>query len=64
MNIEDNINELLAEAAPLRLLPEPEQDGLGALVDRINALRAMQAAGQVEFDGQEPVKRKYTRKAA
>ena len=57
MKIEDKIAELLEQAAPLRLLPETEQDGLGAIVDRINALRALQASGQEEFDGEEPVKR-------
>jgi hypothetical protein len=43
--IEDQIAELLAQAEPLRALPdlEAEKQGLPALVDRINALRAVQA---------------------
>lgn len=44
MNIENQIAALLAEAEPLRSLPEQEQDALGAIVNRINALRAVQAA--------------------
>ena len=45
MTLEDQIAALLLEAAPLRCLPEIEQGELGAIVDRINALRALQAAG-------------------
>lgn len=43
MTVQDQIDALLAEAAPLRLLPddEAEEKGLPKLVDRINALRAM-----------------------
>ena len=44
MTLEDQIAALLLEAAPLRCLPEFEQGELGAIVDRINALRALQAA--------------------
>ena len=42
--IEDQIAELLAQAKPLRGLPDPEAEkrGLPAIVDRINALRAQQ----------------------
>lgn len=45
MNIEDQIADLLAEAAPLRLLPDDEAEakGLPALVDKINRLRAVQS---------------------
>jgi hypothetical protein len=45
MTLQDEIDALLAEAAPLRLLPDDESEakGLPALVDRINALRAKQA---------------------
>ena len=47
MSIENQIQALLDEAAPLRLLPddEAEEKGLPRLVDRINALRAKQANG-------------------
>lgn len=45
MNMQDQIAALLLEAAPLRCLPELEQGELGAIVGRINALRASQAAG-------------------
>ena len=48
MTLEDQIAALNAEAAPLRCLPEMEQGELGAIVDRINALRALQAAGVVD----------------
>lgn len=44
MTIEDQIAALLDQAAPLRALPEDEESELGAIVDRINALRALQAA--------------------
>lgn len=52
MTREDKINALLDEATPLRALPAEAQDaaGLGAIVDRINALRAEQAAGRDELD--------------
>lgn len=47
MTIEDQIAALLAQAEPLRALPDEEAEaaGLPALVDRINALRAFQAKG-------------------
>lgn len=48
MTLEDQIAALLLEAAPLRCLPEFEQGALGVIVDRINALRALQAAGFVD----------------
>jgi hypothetical protein len=67
MSIEDQIDALLAEAAPLRLLPddEAEANGLPALVDRINVLRAKQSrdpffppeATLEGADSVEPVKR-------
>ena len=44
MTIEDQIAEFLEKAAPLRSLPDDEAGELGAIVDRINALRALQAA--------------------
>ena len=52
MNIEDRITAMAAEAAPLRLLPDDEAEiaGLPVLVDRINALRALQAQGVSEVD--------------
>lgn len=45
MTIEDQITALLAEAEPLRLLPDEEAEakGLPGIVDKINALRAEQA---------------------
>ena len=45
MTLQDQIDALLAEAAPLRLLPDDEAEakGLPALVDKINRLRAKQA---------------------
>lgn len=44
MNIEDHIADLLAEAAPLRLLAddEAEEKGLPKLVEQINWLRKCQ----------------------
>lgn len=47
MTIEDKITALLAEAAPLRLLPDAEAESMGlpGIVDMINALRAEQAGG-------------------
>ena len=57
MTIEDQIAALLVKAEPLRLLPETEQDELGAIVDRSNALRALQAAGVVDAVDAEEVKR-------
>jgi len=44
MTLEDQIAALLAEAEPLRCLPDEEAEakGLPALVDRINALRVLQ----------------------
>ena len=45
MNIEDQINELLTEATPLRILDDddPLKAPLTKIVDKINALRAKQA---------------------
>lgn len=47
MTIEDQITALLAQAEPLRLLPdvEAEAKGLPRIVDAINALRAAQSSG-------------------
>lgn len=44
MTIENQIAELIAQAEPLRALPdvEAEAKGLPAIVDRINELRAVQ----------------------
>jgi hypothetical protein len=44
MTLESQITALLAEAEPLRLLPDEEAEarGLPALVERINLLRGMQ----------------------
>lgn len=52
MTREDQINALLSQAEPLRALPDDAQaaSDLGAIVDRINALRAEQAAGRDELD--------------
>ena len=52
MTLEDKIAALLDEAAPLRLLPDDEAEaaGLPKIVERINALRAKQSAGVVQFD--------------
>lgn len=62
MTVEDQIAELLAEAAPLRLMADdtPEAARLGAIVDKINALRARQsgepvAAVNAVVDGAESV---------
>lgn len=45
MSIESQIQELLDELAPLRALPEDEAEaaGLPQLIERVNALRAVQA---------------------
>jgi ribosome assembly protein YihI (activator of Der GTPase) len=51
--IADEIKALLAKADALRVLPEDAQEDLPAVVDRINALRAMEAAGLVTAQ-QEP----------
>ena len=52
MTIEDQIAALIAEAAPLRLLPDEQAEakGLPRIVDAINALRAAQAGGQADAD--------------
>jgi ribosome assembly protein YihI (activator of Der GTPase) len=62
--IADEIKALLAKADALRVLPEDAQEDLPAVVDRINALRAMEAAGLVTAQ-QEPedAKRKRPRKS-
>ena len=51
MNIESEIQTLLEQAAPLRLLDadDPKALPLGAIVDKINALRAIQSAETAEF---------------
>jgi hypothetical protein len=48
--IEDQIQALLAEAEPLRVLDadDPEQAPLTGLVDQINSLRALQAKATQE----------------
>ena len=50
MLIEDKINALLAKAEPLRQILEDEPSELAAIVDQINELRALQAAGRVDLD--------------
>lgn len=50
MTLEDQIQALLQEAEPLRKLPADMQGNLGAIVDAINGLRAMQAAGKDALD--------------
>lgn len=50
MNIEDHIALLEAEAKPLRSKPADEQGDLGAIVDKINALRAAQSRGEVSIE--------------
>ena len=56
MTIEEQIAELLAKAAPLRLLPddEAEEKGLPGIVEQINALRAKQSRAPVVVAGEEP----------
>jgi hypothetical protein len=50
MTHQDEIDALLTEAAPLRLLPDDEAEakGLPALVDKINWLRKCQGLGHDE----------------
>lgn len=63
MTIEDQITALIAQAEPLRLLPDAEGESMGlpGIVEQINALRAEQAAGvamvyvEPEIDPQAPV---------
>jgi hypothetical protein len=67
MTHQDEIDALLTEAAPLRLLPDDEAEakGLPALVDKINRLRAKQSRDPFLLpeatiegaDSAEPVKR-------
>jgi hypothetical protein len=60
MTLEDQIAALLAQAEPLRAVPDEEAEaaGLPALVDGINALRARQAKGETDAaPDAEPVKR-------
>lgn len=47
MTLEAQITALLAEAEPLRCLPDEEAEakGLPAIVDKINALRKLQEQG-------------------
>lgn len=65
MTIEDQITALLAQAEPLRCLPddEPAKAPLAGMVDEINRLRALQAAGHTEA-GEAPPKRKPGRPKA
>jgi hypothetical protein len=64
MTLEEQITELLVQAAPLRLLAgdDPEAEPLAGIVDKINALRAEQAkAGPVAVVAKvadEPVRKK------
>ena len=68
MNIEDQITALLAEAEPLRCLPQddPAALPLAGIVDEINRLRAIQAVpGFVDSDdAATPPKRKPGRPKA
>lgn len=52
MTIQEQIAELIAQAAPLRELDdeEAERQGLPLLVDKINALRAQEVAAKVAAD--------------
>ncbi len=51
MTIEDRIQTLLAQAAPLRVIPEddPAHAPLAGIVDEINRLREMQADGFIDM---------------
>lgn len=51
MSIQAQIEALLAQAAPLRCIPEddPAHQPLAGIVDEINRLRAMQADGLVDL---------------
>jgi hypothetical protein len=49
MTIEKQIAALIERAEPLRGLPEEEQGDLPAIVDKINALRAIQATARDEI---------------
>lgn len=57
MSIEDQIQALIAQADPLRLLPadEAESMGLPGIVEQINALRAEQAAGDGIYSVPDPI---------
>jgi hypothetical protein len=57
MTVEDQIAALLAQAEPLRALPDDEAEakGLPALVEQINALRAEQAVVPSIYAAIEPV---------
>lgn len=52
MTLEDQITALLAEAEPLRCLPdeEAEEKGLPKLVEQVNALRKLQECVAVALD--------------
>jgi hypothetical protein len=67
MSVASMIQSLIDEAAPLRLLAEddPRRAGLGAIVDSINDLRAVQASpGFVDSeDAPMPVKPARSKKA-
>ena len=56
MTVQEQIDALLAEAAPLRLLAddEAEEKGLPKIVDRINALRKLPLDAEA---ADEPAKR-------
>lgn len=51
MTTEEKIAELLALAEPLRTLPDDEAGDLPGIVDKINALRALQAAAAAAIGG-------------
>lgn len=56
MTIEDQITALLAEAAPLRCLPQddPAALPLAGIIDEINRLRAIQAGAPVRAEPAPP----------
>lgn len=66
MTIEDKITELLADAAPLRLLEDDDADKapLAGIIDQINVLRARQSAGEAEFDETATAAKKARTKGA
>lgn len=56
MSIEERIQELLAQAEPLRALndDDPRKESLAGLVDRINGLREEQAAETMRLEPAAP----------
>ena len=55
MNIQDKIDDLLAKAAPFRSMEDDDETKrpLTGIVDEINKLRALQAAGQAKIQTEE-----------